>query len=222
MRGANGTLTQSLVDRCIGYTIESRLEADFGFSNGLTNVVRHNFAGWESRDGTDASFRMQIFENGMLEEAYRGRVADDADGIAAAIYEGATSARYPLPPETLSATGFIAALVKSAKAGEQFFAHTVMDGTFPDGPYRVTGVIAPWRGADEPRESKSNQNGSGPGYWPISMAYFPLESGSDTPALEVSLHLHANGTVGRKVHDFGGYAIAFEPVSLLPIEGAGC
>lgn len=221
MRGADGTLTYTLVDRCTGYTIESRLEADFGFANGLTNVVRQHYAGWESHDGRGASFRMQAFENDMLEDAYRGRVEIDAAGIGRVTYQGSGSANYELPKGTLVSTRQIAALIRAARNGERFFAHVVVDGSLSDGPYRVSGVIGQERRGSESVSTVAASTDAG-AYWPVTLAYFPLNSSNETPVYEVSLQLRADGIVNRMIQDFGAYALSFEPETIAPISGAGC
>jgi hypothetical protein len=214
MRGADGTLTYTQINRCTGYTIESRLEADFGFANGLTNVIRQVYAGLESRDGTASSFRMQVFENDMLEDSYRGHVAIESGGAGRADYEGNRPAAYRLPPGTLLATTQTAALIAAARSGERFVSHIVMDGIFPDGPYRVAGVIG------NPRPIRPGATGDI--QWPVTLAYFPLEGAAETPTYETRLDLAPGGIVRRMVQDFGAHTLAFEPESITAIEGPSC
>ena len=224
MRGADGTFTYTLVDRCAGYTIETRMDADFGFSNGLNNAVRQVFAGWEARDGRTASFRMQTFENDMLEDSYRGRAELAADGSGTAAYEGAAPATFSLPVGTMLPIFQTGALLRAAADGERCFSHVVMDGTATDGPYRVSGVIGSLRtGAPAAGDIAATDTTSVPtGFWPVTMAYFQLGAETDTPEYELSIQLQADGIVGRMILDFGTYALSFEPESIGLIEGTGC
>jgi len=219
MRGANGTFSYTLVDRCSGYTIESRLDAEFGFANGLNNTTRQIFAGWESRDGLNTSFRMQAFENKMLEDSYRGRGELGATGAGTVTYQGLEPVTYALPKGTLVSTRQIAELIRAARAGEHFFAHVVLDGGLSDGPYRVSGVIGSARPSGESIAAKPDEPEI---YWPVTMAYFQLGSASETPAYEISLRLRSDGIVSRMIKDYGAYALSFEPESIAPIAGAGC
>lgn len=224
MRGAEGTLAFTLIDRCAGYTIESRMEADFSFSNGLTNQVRQVFAGWEAKDRRSASFRMQTTENDSLEDSYRGRVDLDADGRGTAVYEGSAPAQYELPAGTLLSTGQIQELLRLASKGERFFSHVVIDGAFIEGPYRVTGVIGSERrlGDQERKELAAIGRSEAEAYRPVTMAYFPMSGDPETPDYEITLHLLGDGVVARMIQDFGAYALAFEPTSIRKISEPGC
>jgi len=224
MRGADGTLAFTLIDRCAGYTVESRMEADYAFSNGLTNQVRQVFAGWEAKDRRSASFRMQTTENDSLEDSYRGRVDLDAEGRGTVVYEGSTRAHYDLPAGTLLSTGQIQELLRLAAAGERFFSHVVIDGAFIEGPYRVTGVIGSERGIGEQERKELAAIGRSEAgtYWPVTMAYFPITGAAETPDYEITLHLLGDGVVARMIQDFGAYALAFEPTSIRKISESGC
>ncbi|MDX2221384.1 MAG: DUF1849 family protein [Rhodospirillaceae bacterium] len=229
LRGASGRLRYVLVDRCDGYTVETELNAQFSFSNGLNTVVRQAYAGWESKDGRTASFRMQSVENGTVSESYRGAVTLAADGAGHARYEGDAPANFELPAGTLISTAQIKALIALAAQGPQFFSQVVMDGAFTDGPHRVTGVIAP---ADtrtsvrgEAAQAIVGEDGSldlSRPAWPISLAYFPLNDPSETPSYEMTLHLRSDGVVTGLTQDFGAYTLGFRPVGLTAIEDLGC
>lgn len=224
MHGADGTFTYTLVDRCAGYTVETRMDADFGFVNGLNNAVRQVFAGWEARDGRAASFRMQTFENDMLEDSYRGRAELAADGSGTAAYEGAAPASFSLPAGTMLPTLQTRELLRAAANGDRFFSHVVMDGTATDGPYRVSGVIGPLRaGVQAVAAMAATDTAAKPeAFWPVTMAYFQLGAETDTPEYELSIQLQADGIVGSMLLDFGTCALSFQPESIVLIEGTGC
>jgi hypothetical protein len=99
-----------------------------------------------------------------------------------------------------------------------------MDGSFNDGPFRVTGVIGHERrfGEREVVELASIGRVGAESYWPVTMAYFALGSDSETPNYEITLRLLNDGVVSHMTQDFGAYSLAFEPVSITKIEEPGC
>ncbi|MDX2141934.1 MAG: DUF1849 family protein [Rhodospirillaceae bacterium] len=228
VRGASGRLTYTFLDRCDGYTIESELDASIAYSSGVTNHIVQRYAGWESTDGTRSTFSMRVYDNDELEDSYTGSVELDADGAGRAVYRGADVVTYDLPRGTVLSTSQIRGLIRAGRANAPLVAEPVMDGAFDQGPYRVTGYIAPLRQAAE--ESLEAQVSTGPtsndgllkgGYWPVSLAYFPLAGKAETPDYELSMHLQSNGIVRYMTQDFITYTLSFDLASVRALPG-GC
>ena len=226
VRGASGRLAYRLIDHCTGYTIESELTAKFSFSNGSASDLRQTFAGWESKDGRHATFRMQMLENGELTDNYSGVVDLAADGSGTARYDGAQPASFTLPAGSMLSSWQMKALLADAKNGSSFFLQTVMDGSFADGPHSVSGVIAPAiaeRGHHVAAADNADAHDqSAARIWPITMAYFPLNTPSETPSYEMSVDVRSNGIMTRMTQDFGSYTLGFEPQSIVELERDPC
>jgi hypothetical protein len=219
VRAASGTLSYTLIDRCDGYTIESETDISLAFSNGVANQVVKRFAGWESKDGRRATFRMKIYENGELEDAYTGQVELEADGSGRAVYIGAETTSFDLPPGTVLSTTQLRELIRAGQTGTALVAQTVMDGAFEEGPYRVTGYVAPARGASVPAAAAPPLL-AGP-YWPVTLAYFPMDEPGEVPEYEIGFHLLANGVIRTMTQDYGSYSLALDLTRIAPREG-GC
>jgi hypothetical protein len=228
VRSASGTMTYTLIDRCDGYTVESDIEANLGFSNGLTNQLVKRYAGWESKDGRRTTFRMQIYENGELEASYAGSVNLAADGSGRAVYDGPEPTAIDLPPGTMLSVAQMRDLLQAAQSQVQLISQSVMDGAFEDGPYRVTGFIAPQRitakAGRDPGMSVTVAKDAAllkPTYWPVSLAYFPLGKNAELPEYETGLDLMPNGVVRAMTQDYGGYTLALDLTRLMARDG-GC
>ena len=220
VRGARGTMTYALTDRCDGYTIESSMHLDMGMANGTDSEIEQRYAAWEAKDNRSASFRMLVRENGKLKDSYHGTVTLDAQGAGTATYVGDDATTFTLPEGTLLSTGHIAALLHAAATGETLISRPVMDGSLDDGPYRIAAAIGPQARKAIPASAGDDLE-AGPA-WPVAMAYFPLDSEQDTPEYELNMSLGANGVARHMVQDFGGFTLAFDLASADPIAGPPC
>jgi hypothetical protein len=227
VRAASGKMVYTLIDRCDGYTVETDVDINLAFSNGLTNRMLKRYAGWESKDGRRSTFRMQMYENGELEDTYTGTVDLTADGSGRAAYASAESMTFDLPQGTVLSSKQLRDLIRSAQGAVPFFVQSVMDGAFETGPYRTTGYIAP------PREKALNVNPEGSGvssealelldgpFWPVTMAYFPMGKATELPEYELSFQLLANGVIRAMTQDYGAYMLSLQLTGISPREG-GC
>ena len=221
VRAVSGAMRYALFDQCDGYTIETDVEMSFTFSNGLSNRVVKRYAGWESKDGRRSTFRMHVYENGESEDAYTGEVTLEADGSGRATYISTDSITFDLPPGTVLSTRQTREMLAAGQSGSSLIAHTVMDGSFEDGPYRTSGFVAPARAlAPEASQLPKITLLEGP-YWPVSLAYFPLGKEEETPEYELNLHILGNGVTRAMTQDYGDYTLAVQLTGIKPREG-GC
>ena len=115
------------------------------------------------------------------------------------------------------------AVIEAAEKGEHFVNRAVIDGSFDDGPYRITAAIGPLRRA--PVTAGQTGDLTSGSTWPLALAYYPLESDQDAPDYELMMAIGTNGVARHLVQDFGGFTLAFElaKVELIPAppcEGA--
>jgi hypothetical protein len=205
VRSASGTMIYSITDRCDGYTVESNLQMELAFASGIDNQIDQRYAAWEAKDGRSASFRMQVLENGTLSKSYRGNVALDADGAGTVTYETDAIQTFKLPKGTLLSTGHTLALLKAAAAGEKFFVRPVIDGSFEEGPFMISAVIAPAHGA----AAKDGDLASGPA-WPVGLAYFAFGTDNEAPSYEMNMSILPTGVSRSMSQDFGKFTLGFD------------
>lgn len=209
VRAAKGGLTYALTDQCDGYTIESTLKLETAFASGIDEHIEQRFAAWEAKDGRQATFQMQNFEDGKLTKMYRGTVRLDESLKGTATYESDSTATFQLPAGTLLSTAHTLALLKSAAAGEQFVSRVVIDGSFESGPFRATAAIGPARDVAAKKGATIPQLAKG-ALWPMEVAYFPLDAAKDLPDYEIDMQMLSNGVTRSMTQDFGNFAIGFE------------
>ncbi len=220
VRGARGTMTYTLTDRCEGYTVESAMHLDMGMASGDDSQLEQRFAAWEAKNNRSATFRMLTRENGAVKDSYHGEVKLDANGAGTATYHGENDVTYDLPEGTLLSTNHLVAVLEAAAKGEHFVNRPVMDGSFDDGPYRVSAAIGPERHA--PVTAGQNGEATGGASWPLALAYYPLESEQDAPEYELMMAVGTNGIARHLVQDFGGFTLAFELSKVELITGPSC
>ncbi|MHB1204858.1 MAG: EipB family protein [Rhodospirillaceae bacterium] len=217
VRSAQGTMIYSITDRCDGYTVESNLQMELAFASGIDNQIDQRYAAWEAKDGRSASFRMQVLENGSLSKSYRGNVALEADGSGAVTYETDSIQTFKLPKGTLLSTGHTLALLKAAAAGEKFFVRPVIDGSFEEGPFMISAVIAPARGG----AAKPGDLATGPA-WPVGLAYFAFGTDNEAPSYELNMSILPNGVSRSLSQDFGKFTLGFDLVRAEPVVPPPC
>ena len=208
VRGARGTMTYTLTDRCDGYTVESAMHLDMGLASGDDSELEQRFAAWEAKNNRSATFRMLTRENGAVKDSYHGEVKLDAAGAGTATYHGEHDVSYELPAGTLLSTNHLVAVLEAAEKGEHFVNRPVMDGSFDDGPYRVSAAIGPVRHA--PVTAGQNGEPASGSNWPLSLAYYPLDSDQDAPEYELMMAVGTDGIARHLVQDFGGFTLAFD------------
>ncbi len=228
VRAASGKMTYTLVDRCDGYTVETDLDVSLAFSNGIETQILKRYAGWESKDGRRATYRMQVYDNGSLESSYTGAVTLAADGSGIATYDGSHKLSYDLPAGTMLSITQLRELIRAGQDAQPLVVQSVMDGAFEEGPYRVTGFVAPSRNLtkanDEDgmsitvaKDAELLMNA----YWPITLAYFALGKERDMPDYETSVQLLPNGIIRGMTQDYGAYTLSMDLIKLTKRDG-GC
>ena len=220
VRGARGTMTYTLTDRCEGYTVESAMHLDMGLASGDESELEQRFAAWEAKNNRSATFRMFTRENGAVKDSYHGEVELDANGAGTATYRGEHVVTYDLPEGTLLSTNHLVAVIEAAEKGEHFVNRAVIDGSFDDGPYRITAAIGLTRRA--PVTAGQTGDLTSGSTWLLALAYYPLESDQDAPDYELMMAIGTNGVARHLVQDFGGFTLAFELAKVEIIAGPPC
>ena len=204
--------TGALVEARGGLVIEWRLECDgwvsrqrLGFvaSTDGGGPINHDvrFTSWESADGTRLRYVVRSFEDNELKEEYRG-LAELEGGGGVADFSAPRKEAVKLPPGTVFPTEHMQLVLDAAAAGQRFVSHEVFDGFGFDALTQVTSVIG------ESRPAKPTDVGSEKGQaWPVSMAYYNIERGEETPQFEASFLLDDRGILHDVLLDYGDFRL---------------
>jgi EipB-like len=60
------------------------------------------------------------------------------------------------------------------------------------------------------------------GSWPMTISYFPVEDGEDTPEYQVSFDMYANGVATGLVLDYGDFALSGTLRDLTLLDKSEC
>ena len=209
--------TGALSDVQGGLVIEWRLACDGWLSRQRLSFVAttdegqdfsHDvrFSSWEAIDGSRLQYTIRSFGAGGVDQEYRGDAKlgpGGAGGLAS--FSAPEAKEVKLPPGTVFPTQHLQRVLAGAGAGVQLLSHDVFDGWGFDALTQITSVIgAPRkieaRGGDAP-------DGAGKRAWPISMAYYNVERGADTPEFEANFLLSENGVLRDLVLDYGDFSL---------------
>ncbi len=209
--------TGALSDVQGGLVIEWRLDCDGWLSRQRLSFVATTdegqdvsrdvrFSSWEAIDGSRLQYTIRSYKGEAVEEEYRGEAklgSGGAGGLAS--FSAPETKDVKLPPGTVFPTEHLQRVLAGAAAGQQILSHDVFDGWGFDALTQITSVI----GAPRKIEARAGDapDGAGKRAWPISMAYYNVERGADTPEFEANFLLGENGVLRDLVLDYGDFSL---------------
>jgi hypothetical protein len=198
---------------CDGWVSRQRLGFVAATEDGgsISHDVR--FTSWEASDGSLLRYVVRSFENGELQEEYRGVAELETDDGGVADFTEPHEEEVTLPPGTVFPTEHIQLVLEAAEAGKQFVSHEVFDGFGFDALTQVTSVIGAPRPL-EPLPGHAPDVGS-KSAWPVSMAYFnvdrgdsgDVDRGESEPEFEANFMLDAKGVLYDVNLDYGDFRL---------------
>lgn len=232
--GARGTMNYSFTDTCDGYAVNTRTVLSISYGMGAPVVSAWDFSTWESKDGTQYRFKVRNSRNGVVVDTIDGRADMPEDGSpGAATFTEPEGQVMALIPGTLFPTEHTRLLLdRAAGSGSMLVNRPVFDGSSDHGVYEVSaliGLLTPAVAAAGPEKAAAGTPTDriakalleGPS-WPMTMAFFPLDSNDLMPEFQVGLQYHDNGVAENVVQDFGDFTINGTMTDLKPIAGPDC
>jgi hypothetical protein len=176
------------------------------------------FSSWEALDGSRLRYSYRSYDDQQLQEEFRGEAWIDPPQEGVAVFSEPSQRRVELPPDTIFPTVHIQQVLDSAIAGERFVSHQVFDGAGFDSLTQITSVIG------QPRtiELLADQRDGRGRAWPVSMAYYDLNTPSDTPKFEAEFLLGEDGVIRDVVLDYGDFRLDAALEKLDRIERPDC
>jgi hypothetical protein len=167
---------------------------------GLARDVR--FSSWEASDGSSLRYTVRSFAGDALEEEFRGEALLEGQGGGTASFSEPEQVEVPLPSGTVFPTEHLERVLISAEQGERLTTHEVFDGWGFDSLTQITTVIG------EPATLPPSADGpEGQRAWPVSMAYYDVDSQSDVPDFEASFLLTPDGVMHELALDYGDFML---------------
>lgn len=219
---ARGAMEYKWGETCDGWTVEQNYRIVMGYADSSSDVaITSNFVTWESRDGLRYRFNQKETKNDATDEEIRGsaRLAGPGDG-GIATFEKPAGKTFVLSPGTLFPSAHTILLIDRAKAGDNFIARQVFDGTTVSGAALVSAVLGPKIEPDAAEANKSPVlNHSG---WRMRLAFFPPDETAETPDYELGMLLLDDGVSRDMIIDYGDYAIDAKLVDIRPLAKPHC
>jgi hypothetical protein len=182
---------------------------------GLARDVR--FSSWEATDGSSLRYTVRSFEGDALEEEFRGEARIKEQGGGLANFSRPEEVEVPLPSGTVFPTEHLERVLLSAERGERLLTHEVFDGWGFDSLTQITTVIG------EPATLPPSADGpEGQRAWPVSMAYYDVDSQSDVPDFEANFLLTPDGVMHELVLDYGDFMLDATLERLELLEQPAC
>jgi hypothetical protein len=220
--GAHGEMAYKWGETCDGWTVEQNYKLVMAYSDSSSDVtIASNFVTWESKDGLRYRFFQKEMRNDATDQNIRGSARLDGAGKGGlATFETPAGKSFVLPPGTVFPSAHTILLIDRAKAGANFVAREVFDGTTVEGAALVSSVIGPKVEPDAAGGSQSPLlNLAG---WRMRLAFFPGDPKQETPDYELGMLLLGNGVSRSMVIDYGDYAITAKLDTIEPVKKPSC
>jgi hypothetical protein len=217
---AHGAMEYKWGETCDGWTVEQNYRLVMSYADTSSDVViTSNFVTWEAKDGLRYRFNEKEMRNDATDEDIRGSaVLDGAGKGGTATFDVPAGKHFALPPGTLFPSAHTILLIDRAKAGANFIARQVFDGTTVDGAALVSAVIGP---KIEPDAGSQNPLLNIPG-WRMRLAFFPADTKQETPDYELGMLLLADGVSRSILIDYGDYAITAKLDDIEAVKRPAC
>lgn len=223
--GVGGSMELSLEKSCGGWTMSQTMQMNLQLANGGELRQLYRYTGRESSDGTSYDFSSSSRVGGVRED-FRGRaVVDRPGGSGKAVFRVPADKKIALPQGVKFMFGHTLYLIKRAQAGDRMASAVVFDGTDDQGPQEVTAFIGRKQYAGDVI-GKDSLKSLGPlvdrSGWKIRMAYYKLDSRSETPDYEVEALQLDNGVTPWMLLDYPDFSVVLKMVKLEEIPAQKC
>lgn len=208
---------------CDGSSFEQSYQVAMVYASGDTLTRKTRYAGWESADGHELTYKLSSSTNGEDKEDIRGTAHLDGAAGGNAAFKTPADLTQALPAGSLFPTTHMDRLVEAMRQGRTIFTAGFFDGSSADGPQYVSVGI----GRTQPGDASANPLLRGPSH-PISMAFYTVGkpdkdgAGVELPEYELRQRLFENGIADRIVIDYGDFAMAAKLDTLEPVDAPRC
>ena len=235
--GASGAMYYEWGETCDGWTVEQRFRLRLMYAESGGSSLSSTLVTWESKDGLRYRFNERRLRNGEPDEELHGEAHLDGPGKGGeAEFTKPTATKIALAPGVIFPTEHTLVLIDRAKAGDQFIARQVFDGSAVENATQITAVIGPERqpGAASADKDADLQDKLAPETaaspllqhpgWRVRLAFFPpgSDSGAETPDYELGMRLLANGVSQDMELDYGDYVIKARLDEIEPLAKPPC
>ncbi len=206
--GAAGTMTLATGETCDAWTTEEHDQLTVRYLEGDVTMDT-SAVDWEAKDGLRFRFSQRTTRNGRADDDISGEAKLDGPGQGGAVnFTRPHVQTLTLVPGVLFPVAHTIRLIEHAASGEAFLAAKVLDGEDGQNAGDVSAVIGAPQDADAGAAAESVKSPLLTHLsWRVHLAFFPVDSASDTPKFQVDMRLLDNGVTRDMVLDYGDFAI---------------
>lgn len=216
----DGVMSMSIEKTCDGWIFTQDMKTAITIENGNTLSQSALFTSWESHDGKQYRFASRI-KTGGGQLILRGDAQVGADGVGTATYREPEEKMVALPKGTLFPVSHTIWLIEEAKAGIRSAPRIVFTGSEDFEAELVNAFIGDFVAAEQ-HEGGSAGVLANEGGWPLTMAFYPLESATGVPTFEMRALQLENGVSPELQMNFGDFATRLLIQSLESLETPQC
>ena len=208
----NGRMTLDWRRQCDGWSTDQQYRMVVGFAHGLESTLISSYQVFETDDGRRLDFNARDVRDSVTDAEVRGTAEISEDGSGQVRYRRPAPENQALPEGVLFPTAHLGALLEMAEADGRLLMSTIFDGSTEQQPMLVSAVIG--ERIPAPEGDTLNDALLARPSWPVSLAYFPLDSEQETPLFEMALRLYDDGVIDDAVIFYEGFAISMQLVSI--------
>lgn len=212
---------------CEGFTLNIRLISTFTTRANKKNTTDVRISSFEGENGSSYQYTSQQFLNHVQTQKFRGSAGRGKEKVFAQQIEPSAQ-KVGLPKETLFPSQHTLKVLEAAHNGKTLFPSVYFDGSDGLEVFRVSTIIGKNKvpGSvkfknDFPALKRLRALSS----WPVILSYFKhakANSGEQTPAYEMSMHMFENGVSSRVKLTYSDFSIAGELANLEFFPPAKC
>ncbi|HEX3983116.1 MAG TPA: DUF1849 family protein [Acidisoma sp.] len=200
---ADGAMEYEVIDGCQGWATQQRLDMTVLDREGGDTHTVSDYSTWESKDGRQFRFRItQSTNDSRVIQAGYAEVVPGRPGFA--VYTQPTARRVVLPTGTVFPMAQTEAVLSAARAGKQFLALPVFDGTATDAVENTFTVITAHGELVKTRFAPLAQL---PSLY-VHMGYFGTDTTEMLPDTLLAMRYWENGVADDLSMDFGNFTMA--------------
>ncbi len=213
VQSANGRLAFEIEgSTCDGFTVSFRMATKYLPREGKHTLIDTMTTTYEGPGALNFRHQLKEMIDRVEKEDVRINVSRPAAGEQG---EGTMSTKpgetFTIEPDTMFPMQHQLRLMALGKAGGGRDSSVIYDGS--DGPeaYRAISFVGKAKPAGAIARDGANP-AAAPlgkvGSWPMTVSYFKLEGGSETPEYQVSFDMYENGVANGLVLDYGDFALS--------------
>ena len=227
LRSASGKLAFEVDgSRCEGYTVNFRMATKYRQESGESTLIDTLSTTYENAAATELRHQSKESVNGTARGSERitlNRKTAESEGTVE--LKSKPGEPFTVPAGTALPMQHQMRLMALGEVGGGRDSSVVFDGSDGARPFRAIAFVGKQKPAGAIARDSANSAAAalkGSGSWPMTVSYYALEGGSETPEYQVSFDMYENGVATGLVLDYGDFALSGTLADLKLLDEPAC